>query len=139
MRQDQYERLQQLEEKLLDVFFGESDPAEWPGFGKKIAAMDQQERGDLYWVKKNAAATLALTQRVGVLIGRVQMSGAGTTQPNGQPADGEGQDAETAAATSALDADIYKAERDAAALLKELRTGQLKNRFDLRVHGKQPE
>lgn len=136
MRQDQYEKLQQLEEKLLDVFFNEADPEGWPGAGKKVADMTQQERGDSYWCKKTAAATLALTQRIGVLVGRVQMSGAGTTPTGGT--DGEGQDPATAEATRALDADVESAERQAAALLEELRTGRSKARFDQRVHGQKP-
>jgi hypothetical protein len=81
MRQDQYERLQQLEEKLTDVFIGEAEPEKWPGAGLDAGAMDQKTRGDRYWVKKNAVATLSLMQRVGTLIGVVQLRGAGTTPP----------------------------------------------------------
>lgn len=135
MRQDQFERLQQLEEKLLDVFFAEAEPADWPGAGKKVRDMAQQERGDLYWVKRNCAATLALTQRIGILVGRVQMSGAGTTA-NGQPVDGEGHDQEAARAVSQLDSEIAAAERKAAELIREMQSGALKARFDQRVHGK---
>lgn len=135
MRQDQYERLQAIEEELLDVFFVEAKPADWPGHGKKLAELTQQERGDLYWIKKNAASSLALAQRVGVLIGRVQMSGAGTTPPAGPP-DGDGMDGEAADATRSLDAEIATAEREAAALISGARSGALKERFDRHVHGK---
>ena len=31
MRQDQYERLMKLEEKLMECFLGEADPDVWPG------------------------------------------------------------------------------------------------------------
>jgi hypothetical protein len=134
VRQDQYEKLQSLEEQLLDVFFQEVEPTDWPGHGKKPRDMTQQERGDRYWVKKSAAATLALTQRVEILIGRVQLAGAGTTP--GQPVDGEGQDAEIAEATSSLDREIAAAEREAAELMRELQTGAMKARFNQHVHGK---
>jgi hypothetical protein len=81
MRQDQYEKLQQLEEQLTDAFLGEAEPAKWPGAGVDPGAMDQKTRGDRYWCKKNAVATISLVQRVGTLIGQVQLRGAGTTPP----------------------------------------------------------
>ena len=57
MRPDQIQRLQDLAERLADSFLLEADPAEWPGDGKPPAVMDQGERGDRYWCKKNAMAT----------------------------------------------------------------------------------
>lgn len=128
MRQDQYEKLQQLEEKLADVFIGEAEPDKWPGHGIDPSAMDQQTRGDRYWVKKNAVATLSLMQRVATTIGQVQLRGAGTTPPI--PAEGE----ETA--HDQLDAEIASAEKEAARLMKELTTGAGKEKFDRKVHGK---
>ena len=44
MRQDQYEKLQTLTEKLTDVFLQEADPDQWPGKGLEQSAMDQQTR-----------------------------------------------------------------------------------------------
>jgi len=128
MRQDQYERLQALEEKLIDVFLGEAEPTEWPGHGMKMAAMDSQTRGDRYWVKKNAAATGILAQRVAGMIHQTQMGGAGTQPPNGSgdQADGERQ----------LDAEIASAEREAEKLLRDVQAGSKKAAFDKRVHGK---
>jgi hypothetical protein len=84
MRQDQYERLQALEEKLADVFIGEAEPEKWPGHGLDPGVMDQKTRGDRYWVKKNAVATLSLMQRVAVTLGQVQLRG-GTTPPKRRP------------------------------------------------------
>lgn len=57
MREDQVKRLQELSEKLADVFIYEADPAEWPGNGQSLADMSQQDRGNAYWAKKNAMAT----------------------------------------------------------------------------------
>lgn len=127
MRQDQYLKLQQLEEKLLDVFLSEADPEHWPGKGLTIGAMDAQTRGDLYWVRKTAASAGMLFTRVEAMIGRVQLGGAGTTPPaEGEPVDAEQQ----------LDAEIAASERAAAVLMKALQDGSsAKKKFDKRVHG----
>ena len=125
MRQDQYEKLQALEEKLVDVFIEESDPHEWPGAGLKIAAMLPQTRGDRYWTKKNAAATGILVNRVTSMIGAQQ--GFGTTAAD---ADAEGE--------RQLDAEIASAEKQAMKLLDELQRGTTKRAFDRKVHGGKP-
>jgi len=129
MRQDQYERLQQLEEKLMDVFLSEADPETWPGHGIATGAMDQKTRGDRYWVKKNAVATLSLAQRVGTTIGQVQLRGAGTTAP-------ESASAPEGPAPDHLDDEVSAYEKEAAALLKGLQDGSRKAEFDRKVHGR---
>ena len=63
MRQDQIQRLQELSEKLAEVVLEEADPQEWPGANTPLAALSQQERGDRYWCKKNAAASFTLLER----------------------------------------------------------------------------
>lgn len=68
MRPDQIQRLQDLSEKLADVVLEEADPAEWPGANMPLAALSQQERGNRYWCKKNAAATFALLERTSSLL-----------------------------------------------------------------------
>lgn len=68
MRPDQLQRLQELSEKLADVVLEEADPAEWPGANTPLASLSQQERGDRYWSKKNAAATFALLERTTSLL-----------------------------------------------------------------------
>lgn len=68
MRPDQLQRLQDLSEKLADVVLEEADPAEWPGANMPLASLSQQERGDRYWCKKNAAATFALLERTTSLL-----------------------------------------------------------------------
>ncbi len=72
MRIDQYEKLQALTEKLADVLIDELNPDEWPGAGIKPATMDRDTRGDRYWCKKNAAATLSALTRLHTIIGLVQ-------------------------------------------------------------------
>jgi hypothetical protein len=86
MRQDQYEKLQALEEKLLDVFLEEAEPEHWPGNGIKLGAMDAKTRGDLYWVRKTAASAAVLRGKVLQMID--MQHGAGTT-PHGPEPTGE--------------------------------------------------
>lgn len=128
MRQDQYERLQSLGEKLMDVFLDEADPSSWPGQGLKIGAMDAQTRGDLYWVRKTAASAGMLYTRVMAMVGQVQMAG-GTTPP-------ASDEMTTEPAESQLDAELAAAEKQAQQLMRELQSGTGKKAFDKRVHGK---
>ena len=127
MRPDQYQRLQELTEKLTDVFLDEANPEGWPGRGVALAQMDQQTRGDLYWSKKNAAATLTVIMKTTSLIGVIQQrsaAGAGDgVQPESEEPDG-------------LDGEIRAAEKEAARLLNKLGTAASKEAFDKRVHGK---
>lgn len=58
MRPEQIEKLVSLEEELVDVYIHECQPKKWPGM-KKAA-----DRGDRYWHKKNALATLTLVGRI---------------------------------------------------------------------------
>ena len=128
MRQDQYEKLQALEEQLLDVFIQEANPEKWPGHGIEPAAMDQQTRGDRYWCKKNPAATLMLATKVQALIHQTQVLG------DTPPADG---DSSTAADEQMLDGENAKAEREAKRLMAELQKGSAgKAKFDRKVHGR---
>jgi hypothetical protein len=64
MRPDQRERLDELSEKLTDVVLDEADPDLWPGQGMHVGDMTQEQRGDRYWCKKNATASIALLLRV---------------------------------------------------------------------------
>ena len=109
MREDQYHRLQALEEKITDQFLFEADPANWTGEGVLPKDLTQQDRGDRYWCKKNAVATISLAIRIGSLIGRIQM--AGNTTP---AAEGEGDEGDSA---GLLDAEVNAAEKQAKALL----------------------
>ncbi|MFT3805425.1 hypothetical protein [Arenimonas sp.] len=124
MRQDQYERLQALSEKLTEVFLGEADPETWTGANTPLAEMTQQQRGDRYWEKKNAVATLSLIGRVHHLVGVIQANSH----------EGTGG-AEVAAEESLLDREIRDAEKEANARLDELLQAGKKKQFDERVHG----
>ena len=81
MRDDQYLRLQALEEKLTEQFLFEADPAHWPADGVHPKAMTQEDRGNRNWCKKNAVATISLTIRIGTLIQMVLY--AGSVNPGG--------------------------------------------------------
>lgn len=127
MRQDQYERLQELSEKLTDVFLDEAEPSKWPGNAIEPGNMDQQTRGDRYWCKKNAVATLSLVDRVNRLTGDIQAASNGGT---GSAAVGE------SSSDDSLDADIKRAEKEATKLLDQMTRNAAKKNFDQRVHGK---
>lgn len=128
MRADQYERLQVLSEKLTDVFLAEANPDKWPGAGLDLANIDQQTRGDLYWTKKNAVATLSLVDRVNRLTGQIQEASHGGTGGAAVGASANDDDG--------LDADIRQAEKEAAKLLDQMTRNAAKKTFDQRVHGK---
>lgn len=124
MRQDQYERLQALSEKLTEVFLGEADPSTWTGANTPLAVMTQQQRGDRYWEKKNAVATLSLIGRVHHLVGVIQansVAGAGG--------------AEIVEGETELDKEIRSAEKEAEKLVDDLLSKSRKKEFDERVHG----
>lgn len=114
MRDDQYMRLQALEEKLTEQLLQDGDPDNWTGQGVLPKDLTKDQRGDRYWCKKNAVATLALTIRLGSLIGQVQRVG-GTTPG----ADGEGE-GEEASGERLLDAEVAAAEKEAAKLLQRV-------------------
>lgn len=103
MRPDQIQRLHELTEKLADVVLEEADPAEWPGAGVPLAALTQEERGNRYWCKKNAAATFSLLERSQSLLSDVQ-------DPHRNRTPGEESD---------LDKQIADKERQAAKVLEK--------------------
>lgn len=63
MREDQIQRLKELSERLADAFIFEADPDNWPGAGLKPCDMTQEERGNRYWSKKDAAATATILNK----------------------------------------------------------------------------
>jgi len=141
MRDDQFQKLQQLEEKLIDVFLVEADPANWPGAGLKIGNMDAPTRGDLYWCRKTAASVLLLATRVQSLTnGAARSAGGGRGSPE-TPENGDDATAgQTAREEEQLDRDYDRAEKEAARLMRELQhsaagTGR-KLAFDRKTHGK---
>ena len=125
MRQDQYERLQTLSEQLADVFLVEADPSGWTGASTPIREMSQQQRGDRYWEKKNAVATLSLIGRIAHLRGIIQLDSH----------KGEGA-AAVEEPKNLLDEEISAAEKEAKRLMSKLDHATRKKEFDKHVHGK---
>lgn len=103
MRPDQIQRLHELTEALADVVLEEADPAEWPGAGMPLAALSQEDRGNRYWCKKNAAASFSLLERSQSLL-------ADVADPNRNRTPGEESD---------LDKQIADKERQAAKVLEK--------------------
>ena len=127
IRQDQYERLQALAEKLTDVFLDEADSDNWPGKGILPNAMEASTRGDRYWCKKNAVATVSLIQRVHTLTGLIQVAsqgGAGAAGVDDTPEE------------SSLDKEVADAEKEANKLMDQVLKKAAKREFDKRTHGK---
>jgi hypothetical protein len=124
MRDDQFIKLQAMSEKLTDVLFGEIDPDTWPAAGKPQNELTKDERGDRYWTKKNAAATLTLITKVQHVIGMVVRAGD-EAMPSGETED-EGVD---------LDKEYTAVEREAARLLDEVEKQKRKREFDKRTLG----
>lgn len=125
MRQDQYDKLQALSERLTDVFLDEAEPDNWPGSTMPIDQIDKQMRGDRYWCKKNAVATISIIAKVASLttiIREHSNKGAGAAGVTDEEA--------------TLDAEIASAEKQASKLLDELQRRFKKSDFDKRVHGK---
>lgn len=129
MRQDQYEKLQALTEKLTDAFIGEADPGKWPGDGLEPGQMDQQTRGDRYWCKKNAAATLTVLMKTTNLIGVIQQRSAG----GGNDPAGVGEEKPE---EDSLDAEVKAAEKEAARMLDKIQKGAASAAAAKGAHGK---
>lgn len=103
MRLDQQKRLADLEEALVDVFLEEADPQLWPGAGTPLADMEQEVRGNRYWTKKNAAATMVLIN--------------GVTKLKDNTREGLGRDPYN---TRELDEQIARAEKQASKLVERV-------------------
>lgn len=127
MRQDQFEALQKRGEQLVDVFLAESDPTKWPGHGLEPATMEKTTRGDRYWCKKDAVATLACAQRIFNLVQVIRERSAPDLPPG---PDGE------APVEDSLDEEVAAAEAEATKLLDQVQRGARKAVFDKHVHKK---
>lgn len=107
MRLDQITRLQELSEGLAEVVIEEADPRTWPGAGKPLDALTKDERGDRYWTKKNAAASMTLLVKV--------MNITATLSSGKSSATGDQE--------SELDDELARAESQAKALLEKITQG----------------
>lgn len=126
MRQDQFEGLQSRLEQLVDVFLTESNPDKWPGAGLDPVAMDKQTRGDRYWSKKDAVATIACVQRISTLVHTIQTRSYDVTS---ETTEGSDDDAD-------LGKEIAAAEAEADRLTDMVLRAARKDKFDKNVHGK---
>ncbi|ECH1885924.1 hypothetical protein DVZ67_10475 [Salmonella enterica subsp. enterica serovar Saintpaul] len=111
MHQDYKTRLTALSDKLTDVVLEEADPENWPGAGKKPSELTKDERGDRYWGKKNAAASLTLLIKVHSLIG-MHIRGGVPQEPGEVDEEFE------------LGQRVNNAEREAAAIIERLQKGK---------------
>lgn len=59
MREDQAQRLAELDELLVEQFILEADPRNWPGYGKMPIDLTRDERGDSQWTRRCAVGTAA--------------------------------------------------------------------------------
>lgn len=71
MRPEQISRLTEIEEQLVDIFVVEAETKKWPGMDTP------QSRGDRYWHKKNALATLTLVGRIQTVLRDIRTSEGG--------------------------------------------------------------
>lgn len=110
MHDDYKTRLTELSDKLTDTVLVEADPDCWPGADKPISEHTKEERGDRYWFKKNAAATLTLLTKVHTLIGLHTRGGT----PKEAPSDGDFE----------LGKQIAAAEREAAKIIERIQNGK---------------
>lgn len=75
MREDQRKRLKQLSENLVEVVLVEADPTQWSGGEKLPKDLTKEERGDRYWCKRNAAATMSIVMKAEALLAHYQDPG----------------------------------------------------------------
>lgn len=100
MRADQITQLSTIEEQLVDLFVQECKTEGWPGMER------DKDRGDRYWHKKNALATLNIVARIQNVLRDVRRG------DGAEPGDGKRAAAET------LEENGDSIEREAAALMK---------------------
>lgn len=98
-------RLEARQEQLAELFLRESDTATWPSLDTK------EGRGDRYWLKKNAAQTIALAVRIQTILDRA-LTPIGTSPD--APTPGDPVDEE-------LEREIAVTEQQAADLIAKVR------------------
>jgi hypothetical protein len=96
IRPDQLERMNDLAQRLTEVFLEECDPTHWPDLDSRDG------RGDRLWLKKNAAKTLAIVTQL-VFVGQ-RIEGRDSNAPTEHDHD--------------LEQLIARAEQRAAAMLR---------------------
>lgn len=120
MRPDQLQRLQELSERLADVFLVEADPDNWSGGDTLPKDMSKQQRGDRHWDRKGAIGTGAVLSHTLNVIKAHTTSGEGDQKPDDD-----------------LEQTIKDAEKKAAkAMERVVNKARGKVEFDRRAHGK---
>lgn len=109
MTPEQKQRLETLRDDLLDTAVVDADPCRWVGAGKAPVDMTQKERGDAYWCRKMAAATVSLLARVNNIVNTHSVPSAGTPKDEDE-----------------LDGELAAAEREAQAIIERMqKTGNV--------------
>lgn len=114
MRPDQSERLSRLSESLTEVVLTEADPSTWTGGDTPVAQLTKDDRGDRYWCKKNAAATLALLGRVEHLLANFRDRGPASPKQD-EPDEGESLEREIARAEAEASRHLQRVMADTGA------------------------
>lgn len=123
MRPDQIQRINDLTERLADVFLVEADPANWSADGKRPVDMTSQERGDRHWCRKGAISTGAILKHTLDIARHYQ--------------DREKDRPLTPGEADAFGSSLADAERRAAKAVDEaINKAAGKASFDKRVHGR---
>lgn len=105
MRDEQFQKLEDLQERLVDAILVEADPDHWVANGKLPKEMTQEERGNRYWCKRNAAASLTVLNKT------LSLAHFRDRMPVKTPEQFD-------AANDELDKDIRQAEKEASRVLK---------------------
>lgn len=103
MRPEQISKLTEIEEQLTDLFISEAEKKKWPGMETA------QSRGDRYWHKKNALATLTLVGRIQTVLRDIRTGDGGSEKPG---------TAAPEAAERSIEAEAAALEKQGVAILK---------------------
>ena len=105
MRPEQVTKLAEIEEHLVDLFITEAESAKWPGMETKEA------RGDRYWHKKNALATLTVVTRIQTVLREIR---TGDESGKGKPSAPEAEE-------ESIEQEAARLEKQGVALLNRRR------------------
>jgi uncharacterized protein YlxW (UPF0749 family) len=111
--------MQALSEEIAEVAINDMNPKNWSAHGILPKDMTKEERGDAYWSRKMAVATIMVLTRVAALKNTISAGRA--------PEDDEEE--------TSLDEEITKAETEAKQLLDEVQRQAKKSEFHKRIHG----
>lgn len=119
LRKDQITMLEDLAERLADVFLEEADPLNWSGAGTPMADMTKEQRGNRHWDRKGAMGT------GGVLKFTLDIAAKAKDQsaPDGSEVDAD------------LEAQVAEAQKRASAAMLRIVDGGKKAEFMARAAG----